>query len=118
LRISAEELTKNGIGRYIHLDTDNIVGTNFDNTTLNHIDLVVNYYDANIFKERCNVRLDKREKIKASRRIHLYKTYNVPFKSLFEFAWCFFQSTTLVEEWCNDQFRQISVDRSLSVIKM
>jgi hypothetical protein len=53
-----EEITDNPIcnGYYIakciHLDSDNNVGTQFENAVLNHIDLAINVYSAEAFAEK------------------------------------------------------------------
>lgn len=75
------------IGKCIHLDTDDPVGTDFNNSILSHLDLSINVYLNSAGKGRFNANLAKGQKVQdASFRTHLLRVENVPFKSLIAFA--------------------------------
>lgn len=93
------------IGRCIHLDTNDPVGTPFDESILNHLDLAINVYSEATINVRLQETLAKGKIVDASYRTHLLRIENIPFASLFLFAQTFFLSTVLVREWLEDQFQ-------------
>ena len=96
-------------GRMIHLDTDSKYGTDFENSTLNHLDLAINIYEGDAAKQRLNDNLAEGNKTTdASYRTHLLRIEGIPFKGLFGFVTSFLKSQTLIGEWFEDQFREFS----------
>lgn len=93
------------IGRCIHLDTFNPVGTSFEEAMLAHLDLAINVYCGEAIDIRLTGSLAKGKVVDADYRTHLLRIENIPFKALFAFAKIFFQSNTLVKEWLQDQFQ-------------
>ncbi|WP_025866310.1 hypothetical protein, partial [Prolixibacter bellariivorans] len=114
LSMMIEELTNidsQGLmfGRMIHLDTDSPYGTDFNDSTLNHLDLAINVYDGKGASLRNDDNLSAGNKsTDASYRTHLLRIENIPFKALFGFAISFFKSQTLTGEWFEDQFQNVS----------
>ncbi|MBN1971483.1 MAG: hypothetical protein JW870_19115 [Candidatus Delongbacteria bacterium] len=110
LSMMIEELTCKGssgvmIGRMIHLDTDDKYGTDFNDSHLNHLDLAVNIYENERVQKRIVDRLETGNKtVKASKRTHLMRIEKIPFIGLLGFAYAFFKSKTLLNEWYMDQF--------------
>ncbi len=107
LRMMIEELTEcTEVGYYrtkmIHLDTDNIVGTSYEEAILNHIDLAINMYDEDAYKIRKQERLKNGIVQDATMRIHLVRLEQVPFKVLFDLAELFFDSKILLRDWFAD----------------
>ena len=95
------------IGRCIHLDTDSAIGTPFNCSSVNHLDLAINVYEGNAAKKRYDGNLAQGSKIEdATFRSHLLRIENVPLKSIFLFVLVFFQSKTLVSDWFSDQFQR------------
>ena len=93
------------IGRMIHLDTDATIGSNFDDSMLNHIDLAINVYTDDNAKSRMDENLANGKKITdASFRTHLIRVENIRFSDIFMFAYTFFLSESLVNEWKDSQF--------------
>jgi hypothetical protein len=92
------------IAKCIHLDTSNGIGTDIDNAVLNHIDLAINVYDKDVFKERSNQSLSDGRIVDATYRIHLLRLENVPFKLLVNLSYLFFDTQTLTKEWILEQF--------------
>ena len=93
------------IGRCIHLDTDDPVGTPFNNSTVNHLDLSINVYEGDTARKRYSDNLAAGSKVEdASFRTHILRIENVPLRSIFLFSVTFFQSKTLINNWFADQF--------------
>lgn len=93
------------IGRCIHLDSQDPVGTSFFEATLNHIDYAINVYGEN--QERLNYRLDKNEQFDASIRGHLFRIDNYPFKKLPDLVYLLFKSKLLTEDWATATFKKV-----------
>lgn len=114
LSMMIEELTdidRNGLmfGRCIHLDTDAKYGTPFEESILNHIDLAINIYEGSEAVKRKNDNLAfGNVTTDASYRTHLIRVEEIPFKSVFGFVISFFKSQTLINEWFQDQFRDLT----------
>ena len=115
LKMTIEELTKIHvfnkpekafmIGRMIHLDTDAKRGSSFKDAVLNHIDLAENLYVGEEAFQRDNDDLSNGQIVqKASYRTHLLRVNDIPFESIFKFAYAFFKSKQLVDEWKNAEF--------------
>ncbi len=95
------------IGRCIHLDTDDEIGTPFKESSVNHLDLAINVYEGSAAQERYDGNLAKGLKVEnATFRTHLLRIENIPLKSIFLFVLVFFQSKTLVSDWFADQFQR------------
>lgn len=92
----------------IHLDTDDPIGTTFNNSTLNHIDLALNFYENESMHKRFNQSLTNGKVINASMRTHLIRIENVPLKVLINMAFSCLQSKTLVNEWIENQFKNLN----------
>lgn len=92
------------IAKCIHLDTDNEVGTNIDDTILNHIDLAINVYNKSAYKIRSKESLSDGRVVDATHRTHLVRLENVPFRTLINLSYLFFDNETLTKEWINEQF--------------
>ncbi|MFM8331086.1 MAG: hypothetical protein ACKN9T_05305 [Candidatus Methylumidiphilus sp.] len=93
------------IGRCIHLDTDDEIGTPFHSSIVNHLDLAINVYEGQAAKCRYADNLATGMKIEdASFRTHLFRIENIPLKSIFIFVAIFFQSKILINDWFKDQF--------------
>lgn len=98
-------------GRMIHLDTDSPYGTDFENATLNHLDLAINVYEGENAVSRGDDNLASGDKtIDASFRTHLLRVENIPFKALFGFVTSFFKSQTLINLWLEDQFQMPPIE--------
>ena len=97
------------IGRMIHLDTHDGIGTDFNEATLDHIDLAINVYKPEAALRRSSLRLDEGVVENASFRSHLIRADRVPFKILFPFAFFFFESKILLADWARDQFSKIDL---------
>lgn len=117
LSMMIEELTSidsQGLmfGRMIHLDTDSPFGTDFYDSTLNHLDLAINVYIDNdaLLREKENLATGDKT-IDASYRTHLLRIENIPFKALFGFVISFLESQTLVGEWFEDQFKNKGLEK-------
>lgn len=93
------------IGRCIHLDSHDPVGTDFFEITLNHIDYAINVYGEN--HDRLNFRIDKKEKYDADLRGHLFRIENYPLEKLPNLAYLLFKSKLLTEEWATNTFNTI-----------
>jgi hypothetical protein len=95
------------IGRCIHLDTDDEMGTPFNDSNVNHLDLAINVYEGNAAQKRYDGNLAKGIKVEnATFRTHLLRIENVPLKSIFLFILVFFQSKTLISDWLANQFQR------------
>lgn len=93
------------VGHMIHLDTDAIIGTSFHESKLNHLDLAINIYTGSNAESRLLTNLANGEKVTdASFRTHLLRVENINFSDIFAFAYSFFKSKTLVDEWKEAQF--------------
>lgn len=94
------------VSRMIHLDTDATIGSSFHDSKLNHLDLAINIYTGNNAENRLSENLAYGEKVTdASFRTHLLRVENTNFSDLFAFAYSFFKSKTLVDEWKKTQFK-------------
>lgn len=94
------------VSRMIHLDTDATMGTSFLDAKLNHLDLAINVYTEINAENRLLENLANGEKVTdASFRTHLLRIENINFSDLFDFAYSFFKSKILVDEWIKTQFR-------------
>lgn len=111
LSMMLEEITDIGsrgllFGLCIHLDTDSDFGTDFENSTLNHLDLAINIYEDESARKRLSDNLASGQvTTDASYRTHLLRVEKIPFKALFGFVVSFFKSQTLINEWLEDQFQ-------------
>lgn len=92
------------IGKCIHLDTDDVVGTPYEKATLNHMDLAINVYDKDSFEKRKEQSLSRGKVIDATVRTHILRVENVPFTHLPQLAADFLDSRTLYREWMDDMF--------------
>lgn len=92
------------IGRMIHLDSNAIIGTNFKDAILNHIDLAYNMYTDDKADIRLGQFLCDGKTESASIRTHIFRLEDIPFCSLFKIANSFFKSKTLVAEWLSNEF--------------
>lgn len=117
MQIMIEELTKIYecrdstksylIGRMIHLDTDAKTGTPFNNAILNHIDIAENLYIGDTAYNRYNQDLATEHRIEdATYRTHLLRVDNIGFDNIFKFAYAFFKSKKLVDEWKAAEFSE------------
>lgn len=116
LQMMIEELTKiyeatdksksYMIGRMIHLDTDAKTGASFKDAVLNHIDLAENLYigDAACLRDSQDLSQGDHRVVDAEPRIHLLRVNDIPFESVFKFAYAFFKSKQLVDEWKAAEF--------------
>lgn len=96
------------IGRCIHLDSDDPVGTFFEASKINHLDLAINVYEGQSAERRYAGNLAAGTRVEdATFRTHLFRIENIPLKSVFLFVISFFQSKTLINDWVNDQFSRI-----------
>ena len=98
------ECGKYFIGKCIHLDTDDAVGTEFANSILNHIDLAINVYNQYAFDVRKQQALSHGKVIDATIRTHIMRIEGVPFAHLPQIAADFLDSQTLYLEWMNNMF--------------
>ena len=98
------EFGKYFVGKCIHLDTDEAVGTKYENAVLNHIDLAINVYDNNAFDKRKIQSLSHGKVVDATMRTHIMRVENVPFKHLPQIAADFLDSKILYCDWMNDMF--------------
>lgn len=95
------------IGRCIHLDTDDDIGTPFNESKINHLDLAINVYEGSALQNRYAGNLANGYKVEdATFRTHLLRIENIPLKSIFLFVLIFFQSKTLICDWFSDQFKR------------
>lgn len=88
----------------IHLDTNDNIGTSFNNSYLNHIDCAINVYDNRAMKERILQSLSNGRVVDATFRTHILRFENVPFTFLLNLSSLFFDSVALTQEWITDQF--------------
>lgn len=93
------------IGRCVHLDTADPVGTNAADATMKHLDLAINVYCDDRISLRRDQSLASGKVVDASFRTHLFRVDEVPFTTLFAVPHLFFDSRVLAEEWLDDQFR-------------
>ena len=100
------------IGKCIHLDTDDAVGTAYENSILNHIDLALNVYDKDAFETRKKQSLSQGKVTDATFRTHILRVERVPFRHLPQIAEDFLDSITLYLEWMNDMFGGKNAGRS------
>jgi hypothetical protein len=90
------------VGRSIHLDTRNPVGTPLDQVELSHLDLAINVYKGQTRQARFDQTLQTGKVVDASFRTHLFRIENARFLSLFQFCEMFFRSRMLVSEWVQE----------------
>lgn len=100
------------VGRMIHLDTKVEVGTEFTSAPLMHIDLAYNYYYDDKVEKRMSQDLSLiGGKIEdATYRTHLVRIDNITLSELFPMAYAFFESKTMLNEWCQYQFMGAEFD--------
>lgn len=117
LTMMMEEIPKpdsrNGlmIGRCIHLDTLDPVGTPLEEVRVQHLDLAINVYEGDSRQKRFSETLKDGKTTDASFRTHLFRIEDAPFSSVFGFSLLFFKSRILLGDW----FQEIS--RSLTRTK-
>ena len=92
------------IGRCMHFDTLDPVGTDVSDSLLSHLDLAVQVYTGSGRQKRKRQSLADGMVESASLRAHLFRIENVPFRSIFAIPHLFFRSQALVNEWLSDQF--------------
>ncbi|MCR3906659.1 MAG: hypothetical protein NUK62_06540 [Tenericutes bacterium] len=93
------------VGRCIHLDSQDPIGTNFFEAILSHIDYAINVYGE--IHNRLNIRMDKKEKYDASLRGHLFRIENYPFYKLPDLTYLLFKSKLLTEDWATATFNKV-----------
>lgn len=98
------EYKKYYVGKCIHLDTDDAVGTAYENAILNHIDLAINVYDKDAFEMREVQSLSQGKVTDATFRTHILRVEKVPFLHLPQIAADFLDSITLYLEWMDNMF--------------
>lgn len=99
------------VGRMIHLDTKAEVGAEFISAPLMHIDLAYNYYYDDKVEKRMNQDLSTGVKVEdATYRTHLVRIENITLSELFPMAYAFFESKTMLNEWCQYQFKGAEFD--------
>ena len=91
------------VSKYLHLTSTSIVGTEWCDGVLAHIDGAVNVYFDDNAKDRLSKNL--KEKVQADYRTHLFRIDNIPITELLPIAKLFFKGLALVEEWESDSFR-------------
>lgn len=108
LTIMIEELPRddstNGlmVGRCIHLDTADPVGTPLNQVKLNHLDLAINAYEGDRRQERIGQMLQNGKVVDASFRTHLFRIEQASFMSMFDFCRVFLRSQLLIGEWIQE----------------
>ena len=91
------------VSKYLHLTSTSIVGTEWCDGVLAHIDGAVNVYFDDNAKDRLSKNL--KERVQADYRTHLFRIDNIPITELLPIAKLFFKGLALVEEWESDSFR-------------
>lgn len=95
------------IGRMIHLDTDAPINTLFVDAQLNHLDLAINIYKNEHSINRMNDNLAFGRTVEnATFRTHILRIEKISFTYIFQFAYSFFKSQTLLNEWISYQFSE------------
>jgi len=92
------------IGRCIHFDTFDAVGTNIKHSKLQHLDMAINFYFGEQAKKRINDDLSQGKVVDADCRKHIFRIEGMPFVSFMIYGNMFFESTVLLREWLSDQF--------------
>lgn len=104
LSMMIEELPKSDdssglmVGRCIHLDTTDPMTVKPSEATIKHLDLAINVYEDGVRQERLENTLEHGKSAKASFRTHLLRIEGIPFFSVFEFCYMFFNSKCLLKE--------------------
>jgi len=113
LRMSLEELSdiaydsQMTIGRHIHLDSDDPMGTPFETASVNHLDLAINVYCRDAAQHRYEGTLSTDLTVEsATFRTHLFRIESIPLDTLFVYASMFFRSQSLLAEWFANIRRQ------------
>lgn len=108
LTMMIEELPKkdeeNGlmVGRCIHLDTRDPVGTPLAAVKVSHLDLAVNVYQGRRREERYSQTLKDGKAADASFRTHIFRIEQADFCSVFNFCRLFLRSQLLVDQWIQE----------------
>lgn len=108
LTMMIEELPKkdeeNGlmVGRCIHLDTRDPVGSPLAAVKVSHLDLAVNVYQGRRREERYSQTLKDGKAADASFRTHVFRIEQADFCSVFDFCRLFLRSQLLVDEWIQE----------------
>lgn len=109
LSVMYEELVQEDedlvIGRMVHLDTDDQVGTSNEKSTLNHLDLAINVYRGEAARDRLRIPMTDPGAIMTKTRTHVLRIQGIPFDAQIMFALLFLKSTVLKMDWIMDQFR-------------
>ncbi|WP_162930094.1 hypothetical protein [Pseudophaeobacter sp. EL27] len=92
------------IGRCIHLDTRDPVGTPLSEVTMQHLDLAINVYEGDDRRKRFEQTLKQGKVQDATYRTHLLRIEGTPFVSLFGFCEMFFGSKVLFSEWITELY--------------
>ena len=95
------------VGRCIHLDTSEGVGTSPAVAPVLHADLAINVYEDNRAKDRLDSDL-RTDKVKATFRTHLLRAEDVPFEIAALWSRLFFVSRELRLDLFADQFKQVN----------
>jgi len=108
LTMMIEELSKQDeenslmVGRCIHLDTRDPVGTPLAAVKVNHLDLAVNVYQGRRRQEHYSQTLKNGKAADASFRTHVFRIEQADFCSVFDFCQLFLRSQLLVDEWIQE----------------
>jgi hypothetical protein len=90
------------VGRCIHLDTQDPVGTPLSKVIMLHLDLAINVYADEDRSRRFAQSLQHGKVQDATFRTHLFRIEKTPFVSLFFLGELFLQSKMLLSEWLTD----------------
>jgi hypothetical protein len=90
------------VGRCIHLDTRDPVGTPLKSVKLNHLDLAINVYQGQRRFERFEQTMQTGKVVDASFRTHVFRIEQANFLSLFDFSRQFLRSMVLLGEWIQE----------------
>ena len=90
------------VGRCIHLDTQDPVKTPPKDAIVQHLDLAINVYEGVDRQSRLDNNLQHGRSADASFRIHLFRIEDIPFYSIFDICYMFFESKCLLKEMMND----------------
>lgn len=108
LTMMIEELSRkdeeNGlmVGRCVHLDTRDPVGTPLAAVKVSHLDLAVNVYQGQRREERYAQTLKDGKAADASFRTHIFRIEQANFCSVFDFCRMFLRSQLLVDQWIQE----------------
>ena len=90
------------VGRCIHLDTQDPMTTPPRDAIVQHLDLAINVYEGEDRQARLDNNLQHGPSASASFRTHLFRIEDIPFFSIFEFCYMFFESKCLLKEMMGD----------------